>query len=147
MRADPASSSTRSTSTRQPAAEDPRRRSRRRSQGLITIPEVNRMLLETSVIEGDMHRLRPVSPPRPRGGFPDLRLTGQVVRVGALAQRPGYRPPEDKRFDLTVELDPTSADLRPEMTVRADIVVGRRRDVLLCRSMPSSSSRETTSLT
>ena len=58
--------------------------------------------------------------------FPDLRLTGKVARVGTLASSSIDRPLDDKRFDLIVELDPTTAELRPEMTARADIVVGTR---------------------
>jgi multidrug efflux pump subunit AcrA (membrane-fusion protein) len=37
---------------------------------------------------------------------------------------------ETKRFDVTVALDPTDAELRPEMTARIDIRVGERRDVV-----------------
>ncbi len=102
------------------------------SQGLVTIPEVNRMLMEASVSEAEVHRVRPSQPATIRvEAFPDLRLTGKVTRVGTLARASADRPFEDKRFDLIVELDPTGADLRPEMTARADIVVGTRTDVLL----------------
>ena len=102
------------------------------SQGLVTIPEVNRMVMETSVSEAEMHRVRPSQPAAIRvEAFPDLRLTGRVTRVGSLARASADRPFEDKRFDLVVELDPTDADLRPEMTARADIVVGTRTAVLV----------------
>ena len=63
--------------------------------------------------------------------YPALRLTGRVVRVGTLASSSINRPLEDKRFDLVIELDPAAADLRPEMTARADILVGTRDNVLL----------------
>ena len=102
------------------------------SQGLVTIPEVNRMLLEASVSEAEVHRVQPGQPAAIRvEAFPDLRLTGKVTRVGALARASADRPFEDKRFDLIVEVDPTQAELRPEMTARADVVVGTRSDVLL----------------
>ena len=102
------------------------------SQGLVTIPEVNRMLMEASVSEAEMHRVRPGQPATIRvEAFPDLRLAGKVTRVGALARASADRPFDEKRFDLVVELDPTDSDLRPEMTARADIVVGTRTDVLL----------------
>src|SRR6185436_4000835 len=68
---------------------------------------------------------------RPGRGLSGLRLTGRVTRVGTLARASADRPLEDKRFDLIVELDPTATDLRPEMTARADIVLGTRSDVLL----------------
>ena len=48
--------------------------------------------------------------------FPDLRLTGKVTRVGTLASASAARPFDDKRFDLIITLDPTTAELRPEMT-------------------------------
>lgn len=102
------------------------------SQGLVTIPEVNRMVMETSVSEADMHRVRPAQPATVRvEAFPDVRLTGRVARVGTLARASADRPFEDKRFDLLIELDSTTADLRPEMTARADIVIGATHDVLL----------------
>jgi HlyD family secretion protein len=102
------------------------------SQGIITIPEVTRMLLEASVSEAEVHRVHPGQDAVVRAeAFPGLRLTGRVTRVGTLARASIDRPLEDKRFDLIVELDPTTTDLRPEMTARADIIVGTRSDVLL----------------
>src|SRR5262245_32629306 len=102
------------------------------SQGLVTIPEVNRMVLEASVSEADVHR---VSSGQAAAihveAFPDLRLAGTVARVGSLARASVDRPFEEKRFDVLVQLDPTPADLRPEMTARADIVVSSRTGVLL----------------
>jgi hypothetical protein len=102
------------------------------SQGIITIPEVNRMLLEASVTEAEVHRVHPGQPAAIRvEAFPNLRLTGKVTRVGTLARASVDRPFEDKRFDLVIELDPAQAELRPEMTARADIVIATRTDVLL----------------
>jgi multidrug efflux pump subunit AcrA (membrane-fusion protein) len=102
------------------------------SQGLVTIPEVNRMMVETSVGEAEVHRVRQGQPAVVRlEAFPTLRLTGTVVRVGTLASASADRPLDDKRFDLIIELDATDAELRPEMTARADIVVGTRENVLL----------------
>jgi HlyD family secretion protein len=102
------------------------------SQGLVTIPDVNRMLLEASVSEAEVHRVRPGQAAAVRiEAFPDLRLTGKVTRVGTLARASADRPFDDKRFDLIVEIDATTAELRPEMTARADILVGTRSDVLM----------------
>ena len=89
------------------------------------------MLLEASVSEAEVHRVRPGQTAAVRiEAFPDLRLTGKVTRVGTLARASADRPLDDKRFDLIVELDATTAELRPEMTARADILVGTRSDVL-----------------
>lgn len=102
------------------------------SQGVVTIPEVERMLVEASVNEADVHRVKPGQPVMIRlDAFPDLRLTGKVERVGTLARASMERPFEEKRFDLVVEVDRTDADLRPEMTARVDVLVGERKDVLL----------------
>jgi HlyD family secretion protein len=102
------------------------------SQGIVTIPEVSRMLLEASVSEAEMHRVRRGQSALVRvEAFPDLRLAGRVARVGSLARSSADRPFEDRRFDLLVELDSTPPELLPEMMARADIVVGTRSNVLL----------------
>jgi multidrug efflux pump subunit AcrA (membrane-fusion protein) len=102
------------------------------SQGLVTIPEVTRMLVEASVSEADVHRvLVGQSATVLLEAFPGLRLAGHVTRVGTLARSSAERPLDDKRFDLIVELDSSPAELRPEMTARVDVLLGERRDVLL----------------
>ena len=102
------------------------------SQGIVTIPEVNRMLVEASIGESEVHRVTNGQPAEIRvEAFPDVRLTGKVTRVGTLASASANRPFDDKRFDLIITLDPTTAELRPEMTIRADVIVGSRTNVLL----------------
>ncbi len=102
------------------------------TQGIVTIPEVNRMLVEASISESDVHRVKTGQPAEIRvEAFPDLKLTGTVTRVGTLASASVNRPFDDKRFDLVITLDPTPAELRPEMTIRADVIVGSRTNVLM----------------
>ena len=102
------------------------------SQGLVTIPEIHRMFLEATIGEAELHRVATGQPAAVRlEAFPNRRLTGKVSRVGTLASVSVDRPFDDKRFDLIIELDESEADLRPEMTGRADIVVGRKDDALL----------------
>jgi RND family efflux transporter MFP subunit len=102
------------------------------TQGLVTIPEVNRMMVEASVSEAELHYIRPGQQALVRlEAFPALRLPGRVARIGTLAGASSDRPLDDKRFDLVIELDPTDAELRPEMTARADILVGRVDNALL----------------
>jgi multidrug efflux pump subunit AcrA (membrane-fusion protein) len=102
------------------------------TQGIVTIPEVNRMLVEASISESDVHRVQPGQAAEIRvEAFPDVKLTGTVTRVGTLASASVNRPFDDKRFDLIITLDPTTAELRPEMTIRADVIVGSRTNVLL----------------
>ena len=102
------------------------------SQGLVTIPEVDRMLVESSVREADLYRLAPgqevdVSV----DAFPTVGLHGRVASVGTLARPIPGRSTSEKRFDVLVELDPSDAELRPEMTARLEILVGEREGVLL----------------
>jgi HlyD family secretion protein len=102
------------------------------TQGIVTIPEVNRMLVEASVSESEVHRVHAGQAAEIRvEAFPDLRLTGKVTRVGTLASASPSRPFDDKRFDLIITLDPTEAELRPEMSIRADVIVGSRVGVLV----------------
>ena len=102
------------------------------TQGIVTIPEVNRMLVEASVSEAEVHRVKAGQAAEIRvEAFPDLVLTGKVTRVGTLAAASPTRPFDDKRFDLVITLDATSAELRPEMSIRADVLVGTRHDVLM----------------
>ena len=101
------------------------------SQGIVRAVEVSRMLVDTSVPERSVHRVRPGQPVTVRlEAFPDLALSGRVATIGVLARIARDRMVETKRFDVTVELDPANADLRPEMTARVDIRVGERQDVV-----------------
>lgn len=102
------------------------------TQGIVTIPEVRRMLIDSSVREADVHRVRPELPVTIRiDAFPALGLTGRIMTVGTLARSSVDQRYDEKRFDLVVEVASTDADLRPEMTARIDILVGERRQVLL----------------
>ncbi|MBN2370629.1 MAG: efflux RND transporter periplasmic adaptor subunit [Vicinamibacteria bacterium] len=103
-----------------------------RSQGLITIPEVGRMIVESSVDEASLHKVRAGQSAVIRlDAYPDLTLDGKVSRVGTLARASADRPFEEKRFDLVVDVVTTRAELRPEMSARIDVLAGERRNVLL----------------
>jgi HlyD family secretion protein len=102
------------------------------SQGLITLPDLRHMVVESSVREVDVHRVQPGQRVHVRvDAFPDLDLSGRVTRIRALAHGAADRPLEDKRFDLRVDVDTTDVNLRPDMNARVDILVAERRDVLL----------------
>lgn len=102
------------------------------SQGLLTIPEVDRMLLETSVGESEVRKVRAGQAATIHvEAFPALNLNGTVTRVGTLARPAPDRPFDDKRFDVHIELTNVSPELRPEMSARADIAVAHRDTALL----------------
>lgn len=101
------------------------------SQGVLRVVEVSRMFVDTSVPERSVHRVRPGQTALVRlEAFPNLRLSGRVTSIGVLARTARSGMAETKRFDVTVEMDATDADLRPEMTARVDIRVGERPDVV-----------------
>ncbi len=90
------------------------------------------MQVEATISESEVHRVHPGQPAEVRvEAFPDLALTGKVTRVGTLASTSASRPFDDMRFDLIITLDPTTAELRPEMSIRADVIVGSRTGVLM----------------
>jgi HlyD family secretion protein len=102
------------------------------SQGIVTIPDVGRMIVESSLRESDVHRVRAGQRVAVLvDAFPDARLTGRVRSLGTLARASADRAFDDKRFDLTVAIDASGFDLRPEMTVRLQIVVDERKEVVL----------------
>ena len=101
------------------------------SQGILRVVEVSRMLVDTWVPERSVHRVEPGQSVLVRvEAFPQLVLSGRVNSIGVLARTTRDRMTETKRFDVAVELEPTVAELRPEMTARVDIRVGERQDVL-----------------
>jgi HlyD family secretion protein len=102
------------------------------SQGLVTIPEVKRMLADTSLREADLYRVTPGQPAViTLEAYPGLKLTGRVLTVGTVARVSPDRPFEGKRFDVVVDIDPNRADLRPEMTASVQIEIAQRADALL----------------
>ena len=102
------------------------------SQGLVTIPEVDHMLVESSVREADLHRIEPGQRVEVSvEAFPSARLQGRVASIGTLARPTAGRAGPEKRFDVIVELDPSDVELRPEMTAHLEILVGTEEDVLL----------------
>jgi multidrug resistance efflux pump len=118
-------------------AASPRRRVRvgdrvTPSQGLITIPEVDRMVVETSVREADVHQVSMGMPAAVRlEAFPDQVLDGTVEFIGTLARSPADRPYDDKRYDVRIALAASPLPLRPDMTARVEIRVADRESVTL----------------
>lgn len=102
------------------------------TQGLVTIPDLDHMLLDTSVRESDVGRLRVDQPVLIAiDAFPSARFSGRVAVIGALGRTAIDRPFEEKRFDVTIGVDGVNRQLRPEMTARAAIVVTERRQALV----------------
>ncbi len=100
--------------------------------GIVTVADVDRMLVETSVGEADVHRVAVGQVVHVvLEALRDRKFTGKVTRVGTVARSSAERPMEDKRFDLIVEIDQPDPQLKPEMTARVDVQLGERRGVLV----------------
>lgn len=100
------------------------------NQPLLILPDVSRMIVETTVRETDVHRLSAGQKAQVRvAAYPDLRLTGHVTLIGTLAQDDSARR-GGKYFGVTVEVDGRDERLRPGMTATVEIAVERRERAL-----------------
>jgi HlyD family secretion protein len=101
------------------------------SQGIVTLPDLAAMAVETSVRESDVMMLAPGARVRARlDALPDVILTGKVARIGAIAQ--GSSPDlSESRFDVRIDLDRAAVPLRPSMNARIDIDTARPEAVLV----------------
>ena len=100
------------------------------NQPLLILPDVSRMVVETSVRETDVHKVERNQRVDVRvPAYPDLRLTGAVNLVGTLA-----REEKDRRgarfFSVTVQVNESEPRLRPGMTARVEIHVEARERAL-----------------
>lgn len=96
------------------------------NQPLLILPDVSRMVVETSVRETDVHKVERNQRVDIRvQAYPDLRLTGTVNLVGTLAQEEKDRRGA-KFFSVTVQVNESEPRLRPGMTARVEIQVEER---------------------
>ena len=100
------------------------------SQPLVTLPDVSRMVVETRVRETDVHRVEKNQKVEIRvEAYPDLRLTGAVAAIGALAEEERERRGA-KYFSVRVLVNESEPRLRPGMTARVEIAVEERKSAL-----------------
>ena len=96
------------------------------NQPLLILPDVSRMVVETSVRETDIHKIERNQRVDIRvQAYPDLKLTGTVSLVGTLAQEEKDRRGA-KFFSVTVQVNESEPRLRPGMTARVEIQVEER---------------------
>src|SRR5690606_7497665 len=114
----------------------------RERQTILILPDVTRMQAEMKIQEADIDKVR-------RGqrasiqvdAFPDRVLTGRVSRVSPVADS-GSRWSNNSlkvyKCWIDVDVDNTGGELRPNMSARAEILVGEVPDTL---SVPISAVR------
>jgi HlyD family secretion protein len=96
------------------------------NQPLVILPDISRMVVETKVRETDVHKVERNQKVGVRvEAYPDLRLTGAVTLVGALAREERERRGA-KYFSVTVQVHESEPRLRPGMTARVEIEVEER---------------------
>jgi HlyD family secretion protein len=96
------------------------------NQPLLILPDVSRMVVETSVRETDIHKVERNQRVDIRvQAYPDLKLTGTVSLVGTLAQEEKERR-GSKFFSVTVQVNESEPRLRPGMTARVEIQAEER---------------------
>ena len=100
-------------------------------QGLISLPDISRMLVETQVREVDIHHVRLDQEVKVQvDAYPDKVYTGKVHLIGSLAKADNNQRAGSKYFQVQVLLDESDSRLRPGMTTRVDILVNNFEDAL-----------------
>lgn len=95
---------------------------------VLLLPDLAHLRIEGKVPESEIHRLSTGQPVHARlDAFPDLQLTGSILRVGSL----GTAEKNDSRsFPLVAAVDQTDPRFRPGMIARAFADGGRAANVL-----------------
>jgi len=100
------------------------------NQPLLILPDVSKMVVETRVRETDIHRVEKQQQVSVRvDAYPDMRLTGRVSLIGALAETEAERR-GTKYFGVTIEIDQSEPRLRPGMTARVEILAEQRESAV-----------------
>ncbi|MDD4052675.1 MAG: efflux RND transporter periplasmic adaptor subunit, partial [candidate division Zixibacteria bacterium] len=99
-------------------------------QGLINLPDLSTMIVETTVSEVDISKIKKGQRSTIQlDAIPGPVFTGEVTDVGTLA-RPKERGSKINVFDIEIQLDTADTRLKPGMSARADIVIEEFADVL-----------------
>ncbi len=100
-------------------------------QGLISLPDISQMLVDTQVREIDIHKVEMEQDVHVKvDAYPDKTYTGKVHLIGSLAKADRNLPTGTKYFQIQVLLQESDPRLRPGMTARVEILVDRFEDVL-----------------
>lgn len=102
-----------------------------RNQVFLCIPQDASFVVRGYVEESALPSIIPGAPATATpAAFPDLRLSGHVESVGAMARsRPG-QPAWRKYFPVAIALDPLPRDLPTGLSVHAEITAGEASGVL-----------------
>jgi len=104
----------------------------RERQTIITIPDMTRMAVNVRIHETYIQKVHRGQKARVTvDAFPDRVLSGEVTRVAVLPDSQNrWFNPEMKVYHTTVTIEGTHEWLKPGMSARVEILVGRLEDVL-----------------
>lgn len=99
-------------------------------QGLINLPDLSEMQVETTVSEVDVQKVEVGQEVIVTlDAFPDRTYHGTVTTIGTLARKKNNRS-ELNVFDVDVTLTEADELLKPGMSAKADIIVGKVPDAV-----------------
>jgi len=99
-------------------------------QGLIDLPDLSTMVVETAVSEVDVSKVEKGQPVHiTLDAIPGPVFTGTITDISTLAHRKD-RASLINVFDVEVQIDSTDERLKPGMSAKADIIIGEYGDVL-----------------
>jgi multidrug resistance efflux pump len=102
-------------------------------QVLLRLPNPDKMQVVARVNEAKVTLVKPNMPAKVRlDAFPDVELTGSVVKVNAFPASSGWMGSVVKEYETTVRIDdpPPGMKLKPGLTAQVRILVERRSKAL-----------------
>lgn len=100
-------------------------------QGLMSLPDIAKMLVETQIREVDIHKVKLQQEVLIQvDAYPETSLHGKVHLIGSLATADREQPTSAKYFQVQILLQESDTRLRPGMTARIEILVDRFENVL-----------------
>ncbi len=104
----------------------------RPGQPYVRIVDVRSMIVEAVANQADVTQLR-IGEPVHVGfdAYPDLRLSGKVRAISAVARTEGWRPNYVAEVPLTIEIADTDPKVIPSLSASADIVLATAGDAAI----------------
>jgi multidrug efflux pump subunit AcrA (membrane-fusion protein) len=101
----------------------------RPGQLFMQIVDPRSMIVEAAANQVDVESVRIGAQAHVRfDAFPDLEISARVCSIGALARSTGWRGSYLTEVPVFLKLDRTDPRLVPNLTVSADVIVGRREN-------------------
>lgn len=101
----------------------------RQNESVITIPDLNLLIIKAQVPESDIARVKVGMPASiSSDSYPDMSLTGTVSKIGNVPTKRWFA--HTQTFDITIELPRGTEGLKPGVSARAEILSEQVEDAL-----------------